>query len=521
MGIYINPGYKRFQEAVSSEIYIDKTELIAYTNQCVNTEQKYICVSRPRRFGKSIAANMLAAYYGCKVSSDELFHDYKIAAKDSYHQHLNQYNVIFLNMQEFLSNSANMTEMTDLIKRSILWELLEEWPDFRYFDQHNLVRTLNDVFHNTQAPFIFIIDEWDCIFREKKNHFEEQKEYLDFLRLLLKDQAYVGLAYMTGILPVKKYGTHSALNMFDEYSMTNPGPLAEFSGFTETEVRNLCEVYHMDFDEAERWYDGYCFDGTEHIYSPRSVVRAMMNHRYDSYWNQTESFEALRTYIVMNFDGLKDAVTRLLAGERVGIDTESFSNDMNTFHVADDVLTLLIHLGYLAYDFIRKEVYIPNSEVAGAFTAAVRASGWNKVAKAIENSDRLLQAVWSQDETSVAAGIEEVHLETSILAYNDENALSCTIALALYSAKEYYLTVREFPTGKGFADLVYLPRGKYYDKPALVVELKWNKPAQCAITQIKEKQYPKSLADYEGRILLVGISYDPESKLHECIIEPA
>ncbi|MDE7311268.1 MAG: ATP-binding protein [Eubacterium sp.] len=519
MGVYLNPGNEGFKKAVSSKIYVDKTLLIQYTNECLNTEQAYLCVSRPRRFGKSVTANMLAAYYAKGTESDALFKRLGIAACSTYRTHLNQYHVIFLNMQEFMSNSENTVQMLQLVKKSVLWDLLEEYPNLRYFDTNNLVRTLHDVYRFTKIPFVFIIDEWDCIFREKKECQKEQRQYLDFLRLLLKDQAYVALAYMTGILPIKKYGTHSALNMFDEYSMTNPENFAEFAGFTEDEVKALCRQYQMDFEVARQWYDGYSFEKCRHIYSPRSVVRAMLSGRFDSYWSQTETFDALKTYLLMNFHGLRDDVTRLLAGEQVKIDISSFSNDMTTFHTADDVLTLLVHLGYLAYDFDTKKVWIPNSEVAGVFATAVRTAGWDVVAKAIERSEYLLQAIWNQDMEKVAKGMEQAHLETSILAYNDENSLSCTIALALFSAREYYFTVRELPAGKGFSDIVYIPRKNHLDKPALVVELKWNQDAKGAIAQIKEKRYPDSIASYNGKVLLTGISYDKKTKKHYCEIE--
>jgi hypothetical protein len=364
-----------------------------------------------------------------------------------------------------------------------------------------------------------IIDEWDCIFRENKKDTTAQNLYLDFLRNFLKDKSYVGLAYMTGILPIKKYGTHSALNMFDEFSMTNPRELAEFVGFTESEVKQLCIQYNMDFEETKRWYDGYQFENIEHIYSPRSVVASMTSHCFDSYWNQTETFEALKDYIVLNYDGLKDIIIELLAGKRRKIDTSFFSNDMTTFKGVDDVLTLLIHLGYLGYDFSNKEVFIPNSEVASEFVTSIKDADWNEVVKALQNSEELLQATWNQDTTAVAEGLEQAHFETSILKYNDENSLACVISLAYYSARTYYTQVRELPTGKGFADLVFLPRKNHLDKPAIVVELKWDKSAKGAIAQIKEKNYCKALEDYQGNLLLVGVNYDVKTKKHECEIE--
>ena len=519
MGVYLNPGSEIFEDALASQIYIDKTELIKYTNRVLKTEQKYICVSRPRRFGKSMAANMLAAYYGRNADSRKHFENLKIANDASFLKHLNQYNVIFLNMQDFLSENPDVEDMEKAIEEEILWDLQEEYPDVHYYKPDNLIRSLMDIYKAVNIPFVFIIDEWDCIFRENRENKDAQKIYLDFLRKLLKDKRYVALAYMTGILPIKKYGSHSALNMFDEFSMTNPKQLAEFVGFTESEVKELCNRYGMDFEETRRWYDGYRFENVEHVYSPRSVVSAMLSRCFDNYWNQTETFEALRDYIVMNYEGLKDTVIELLAGKYKKIETGSFSNDMTTFSTADDVLTLLIHLGYLGYDFSAKEVFIPNSEIASEFVAAIQGAGWENVIKSVRKSDQLLKATWSQNAEEVAKGIEEAHFETSILKYNDENSLACVISLAYYSARAYYTEIRELPTGKGYADVVYLPRRNHMDKPAMIIELKWDQSAEGAIAQIKDKKYMKALEEYKGNILLVGVNYDKESKKHQCVLE--
>ena len=324
---------------------------------------------------------------------------------------------------------------------------------------------------------------------------------------------------MTGILPIKKYGSHSALNMFTEFSMTNPRILAEFVGFTESEVKCLCESYKMDFAEAARWYDGYTFRRVSHIYSPKSVVDAMLNEEFDSYWTQTETYEALKIYIEMNFDGLKDSIIEMLAGNHIRLNIATFQNDMTTFQSKDDVMTLLIHLGYLAYDFKTQEVFIPNYEVSREFANAIQGSGWENVINALKESEKLLQATWDLDSNAVADALQRTHLETSILTYNNENSLACTISLAYYNAKSYYTEIRELPTGKGFADIVYLPRQNHPDKPAMVIELKWDKNVQGAIDQIKKQQYVKALEDYTGNLLLIAVSYDKKSKKHHCIIE--
>ena len=367
MGTYLNPDNSKFQEILNSDIYIDKTGLLNYTNSVVHTLQKYICVSRPRRFGKSITAAMLAAYYSCGCDSEHLFAPFRIAKSPDFHRYLNRYDTIFLNMQEFLSQTSNIEEMLALIRKSILWDLLEKYPDFRYFDDTNLPRTMQDIYRNTGQPFVVIIDEWDCIFREFKSDRTSQERYLDFLRDLLKDKAYIHLVYMTGILPIKKYGTHSALNMFDEFSMIEPGPLAPYVGFTAQEVTALCRTYQMDPEEVKNWYDGYSFTNAPSVYNPRSVVSCMRFGKIANYWNQTETFDALKIYIDLNFDGLKDDILSMLAGESVPVNTGSFENDMTTFRTEDDVLTLLIHLGYLGYDSLSKCVFIPNNEARELF----------------------------------------------------------------------------------------------------------------------------------------------------------
>ena len=334
------------------------------------------------------------------------------------------------------------------------------------------------------------------------------------------------MAYMTGILPIKKYGSHSALNMFTEYSMTDPGDLAEYFGFTEDEVKKLCAEYQMNYEETKAWYDGYhlrvhqrtkVFDYA--MYNPKSVVEAMMRHKYGTYWNRTETYEALKVYIQMNMDGLKDAVIEMLGGESVRVNTGTFMNDMTTFATRDDVLTLLVHLGYLTYDSDAEKVSIPNREVAQEYVNAVSTMDWHEVARSIEASRKLLEALWKMDEAAVAKGVEQAHKEISVLQYNNENALSCTINLAFYFAREYYTIVRELPTGKGFADIVMIPRKLHIDKPAVVIELKWDKSVSGAIEQIKRNEYIDVLRDYKGNLLLAGINYSKKTKKHTCMIE--
>ncbi|MBR4320054.1 MAG: AAA family ATPase [Oscillospiraceae bacterium] len=518
MGIYLNPGNDAFFSTVNySEIYVDKTMLIDFTNKCLFGENKEICVSRPRRFGKSIAENMLAAYYSKGCDSKELFSKFKIAETPDFEKHLNQYNVIHVDMQNFMKYSV-IKEMIQRLTREILFDISTEFPDVKLFDENDLTRSLKDIFAQKKQKFIFIIDEWDCIFRIHKDNTSAQKEYLDFLRDLLKGQPYVALAYMTGILPIKKYGEHSALNMFKEYSMTNQKRLAEFTGFTESEVRRLCEKYSISFEKTKQWYDGYNVNGTS-IYNPKSVVEAITEGIFDNYWTQTETYEALKFYILRNENGLRDKIIRMIAGEHISVNTKTFQNDMNTFESADDVLTLLIHLGYLTYDFDTKTAWIPNKEVQQEFINSIQHSGFDNVMKSIHKSDKLLRYTLEQNAKKVSEMLSEVHNEnTSVIQYNDENSLSCVLSLAYYSAQDTYAVYRELQGGEGFADLVFVPRAGNTN-PAMIIELKWDKNAGIALNQIKDRQYIKSLKDYHGKVLFVGINYDKKSKKHECRFE--
>ena len=523
MGYYLNPDNIDFQYALNSEIYVDKSSLIALTNSVVRTLQKYVCVSRPRRFGKSMAANMLTAYYSCGCDSRDMFAPLKISSDDSFEKHLNKYNVIHINMIDFLNNGDSIAENLDYLSRSLIYEIKNENEDVDCFDWDDLVSVLGDVFAETGKQFIFIIDEWDCVFRIKKYSADDRNKYLNFLRNLLKDKSYVALAYMTGILPIKKNGFNSSLNMFSEISMIGAGRYAEFTGITDDEVSALCKEYSTSFEDIKRLYKGYSVKGIS-IYNPLSVIECLRNNKFSNYWTSTETYEALKVYIQADFDGLHDKVTRMIAGEKIEVNTAKFQNDMTTFASADDILTLLVHLGYLTYEAFGKNalgrglVWIPNAEVQQEFINCIEDKGWEPVMKAIRASDNLIQDIIDGEADKVAKGVEICHEDnTSILQYNNENSLSCVISLAFYSARKYYKIIRELPAGTGFADIVLLPYQKS-DKPAMVIELKHDKSADTAIRQIKEKRYTGALAGYTDEIILVGISYD-DSKGHSCVIE--
>ena len=550
MGIYLNPGKKRFEMSVSSEIFIDKTEMIRYINSLINTNQRYVCVSRPRRFGKTMAADMLCAYYGREADSRELFEKRKIAENrpsqitdqtDAWDAYLGKFDVIRLVMTDFINSRRSVTEAISTLRLRLLEDLSEAYPDTRY-DEADFQYSFEKFYRQSQTQFVIIIDEWDAVFREYPEDKEGQKKYLDFLRDWLKDKEYVALAYMTGILPIKKYGKHSALNMFDEYSMLQPMQMASYTGFTENEVRDLCDTFEMSYPEISEWYDGYCISDwvpvgkrkmyrggnyEEHrlrIYSPLSVVKAMRNGEICNYWNETETFEALKQYVDWNFDGLKEEVAILMDGGRVSVDVTGYQNDMTTFHSKDDILTMFVHLGYLGYDSDTKKVFIPNQEVLQVFKTSTKSREWTATFRALANSRKLLEATWACDEETVAELLEAAHDRTGNKSYHSEAGLSYAVQLAYYAAQDDYTLIPELDTGKGYADLVYIP--KKPNLPALLVELKYEKDANTAIEQIHRQKYPERLEHYRGKLILVGINYDrnlpndkPGFKHHSCRIE--
>lgn len=525
MGKYVNPGNKAFERVVRTGKYVDKTGIIEFTNNIINDLRPLICFSRPRRFGKSIAAHMLTAYYSKGCDSREIFSGLKIAGLPTFEDELNKNTVIYIDVQwvNSLAKGRGLEkEIVSFMQKQVIEELLEIYPNEIEKGETSLAGALFSIYSATDEQFIVIIDEWDCLFREAKDNQSLQDDYVDFLRGMFKGggaDAFIKLAYITGILPIKKYGTQSALNNFREYTMVSPGKLAEYVGFTESEVQDLCERYEMDFEECKRWYDGYSFSRMKSIYSPNSVMNAMDNGEFGSYWTKTETYDSLRFYIDTNFDEVRTAILSMLSREKVEIDPETFQNDMVNIENRDDVLTLLVHLGYLAYDSHEKSVYIPNEEVRAEFLRATRNSSRPELANLIQESDKLIEATLRMDGEEVAERIEMAHqYYANAKFYNNEQALRMVIMLAYVSRVDDYCDFQELPSGKGYADILFFPK-KNSRKPALLIELKWNHSSGGAIEQIKENGYCDAISGYGGDILLVGINYDEKEKKHSCQIE--
>jgi len=521
MGTYINKGNEGFSGARNGE-YVDKSGMIAFINETLDTERRYSCITRCRRFGKSMAAEMLYAYYDQSSDSRELFQDLKIAEDKSFEKHLNKYPTIYIDITDFTTRYKKDPTIIGRIQKTIKEEVKAEMQEMSITDDDDLMAALVKVYEKTHQKFIIIIDEWDAIMREFDGDKDTTDEYVCLLRRLFKGSVskkiFAG-AYITGILPIIKYNTESALNNFEEYSMVDPADLAGYFGFNKDEVRAIAQKNNADIEKLKEWYDGYKIGLEESMYNPYSVMKAVQRRNYKSYWTTTGAYDKVTTYIQMNYDGLKDEIINMLSGNRSPVETIGFSNNLKEIESKDDVLTVLIHLGYLSYDADNKECFIPNKEVGIEMEQAVKATNWSNIVNIIEQSRKLLESTLRCDTEAVARGIDCAHDEnTSILSYNDENSLSCVISMAYIYARNNYVFHREYATGKGFADIVLIPR-KNISSPAIIVELKFNKAVNTAIDQIKNRQYPDKIAEYTGDILLVGITYDKEKKTHSCEIE--
>lgn len=524
MGRFVNPDNSAFQVALNSKIYIDKTGLIEYTNSVLDTSDAYICNSRPRRFGKSYTANMLAAYYSKGCNSEEMFSGLDISRKSDFKTHLNQYDVIHIDIQWFLANCYNSNKIVSFLSDSVISELRDIYPDILPLGELSLPDSLSRIKDKTGQKFIIIIDEWDVLIRDEATNYYIQNEYINFLRGMFKGTEptkYIQLAYLTGILPIKKEKTQSAVNNLEEFTMLHSYELAPYIGFTENEVKMLCQKYDRDFEKVKKWYDGYLLENYE-IYNPKAVVSVMLRGKFRSYWSETGSYEVIVPLINMNYDGLKNTIIEMLSGQNVKVNTLTFKNDPANIQSKDDVITYLIHLGYLGYNEKDETAFIPNEEIRHELINAVKSTNWSDLIHFQYESNHLLDANLSMNTQEVAEQIQKIHSEyASSIQYNDENSLSSVLTIAYLSSMQYYFKpIRELPTGKGFADFIYIPKPEYIrDYPALIVELKWNKNAKTALEQIKNKDYPEAIKQYTGNIILVAINYDKKSKNHECIIE--
>ena len=518
--MYVNVDNHLFKRVRNSE-YVDKSELIALTNKVIDTEDQYICVTRPRRFGKSVTVKMLNAYYSKGCDSKALFSDLKIASSPDFESHLNQHDVIYLDMTEFADNKDNGNKYLENLNTNVVSELKDTYRDF--FDKDKSY-SLPEAIRCLKKRFIFIIDEWDFVFREYPNNSTLQENYIDLLRALFKGagERFVNLAYITGILPIARYNTQSALNNFSEYTMLNPGPFSQYYGFTENEVKTLCEKYKLDFETTKFWYDGYKV-GVYDLYNPNSIIELAKHGVYKSYWSATAAYDLVKEAINLNFEGLKDDIIKLCSGTSIRIyDIESFNTAEKNFPNKDSIYVYLVHLGYFGYNDEESTIYVPNEETRRELLHSVRDNHWPQYEGALKLSEQVVLATENKDTETVANLLAKVHEDkVPVLEYNSESALRYVVLIAYLAAeKDYLAPLNEFPTGKGFADIVYLPKKvSKKGKPALIIELKKDASAKVALEQIKERDYVSRVKEYTDNMLLIGINYDSKSKQHSCIIE--
>ena len=532
MGRYVNPGNEGFSRIVGNE-YVDKTGLVSLFDSTLDTASGLVMVSRPRRFGKSYAAQSLAAFYSCGCDSRALFEGLEVSRREGWDEHLNKYNVLQLDMAEVMQ-SATDADAVAAVTEVVVPELRELVPDAgsRAIGPKSLLAdALYDAVRATGRKFVFVIDEWDAPYRLAQGERAAQDTYAEWLRALFKSNTLtpvvVAGAYMTGILSIKKYAHQSAVTDFDEYTMVDPARYVTYVGFTDDEVGKLCAEHGLDAEDVRRWYDGYDLpafapgptDPTHvGIYAPYSVMRACARRRTGSYWPSTETYQELRRYIDMDFEGLQGDVLRAIGGEELRLNPDRFQNDMTSVASRDDALTLLVHLGYLCYDIGTGRARVPNEEVRRELRNAVEASRHARVARVVRDSMLLVEDVLARDEDAVAAAIGRAHdAACAPIHYNNEQALRAVVKAALVSAVDEWACVDELPSGRGYADVAYLPRAGS-GRPALLVELKWDQPVRAAAEQVLERDYPQVLRDLGVPILVVAVTYDAKTKEHTCRI---
>ncbi|MCR5454819.1 MAG: ATP-binding protein [Bacteroidales bacterium] len=522
MGLYLNPNSELLKESMQTEIYVDKSLIIRELNRCVKTEFKFLCISRPRRFGKSMASHLISSYYGKTTDALPLFEKLKIYKDESFNKHFGKYNVIKLDINGMYRTVRNKINLVEEINQDVVEEMIEQFPDVNIPENSTIAKAMQKVFAKTGEQFVVIMDEYDVLIREEvdDNIF---LPYLEFLNGLFKNSILkpaIAMAYLTGILPIIRDKVESKLNEFREITILNANRFAEFTGFTKDEVKELCQRYSMDYGECLHWYDGYRLTKDVSVCNPKAVVAAMMDNEFANHWSNTGSYENIKDYIEYDFDGIRQDVETMLGGGRIRVNVLSFLNTKKCFKNKDDVFTYLIHLGYLTYDKDTKECYIPNYEVREQWFLALRDNkNYAPVMKMINESEKLLEETINGNSEYVAAALKEAHSrQTNPFTYNDERTFQSAIGLAFFAANNYYTVIKELPSGDGYADLAFVPIDS--NRPALIIELKSStSTAQGAIDQIKKKNYKQVLRNYAGNMILIGIKYYPNTHEHECVIE--
>ena len=506
-----------FERMTRERYFVDKSEMISKINNIIGKKDRYICITRPRRFGKTVNAMMLACYYSKNANFKNLFDKLEVSSNPSYLEHLNKYNVIYLTFSEMPKINCTYEEFIDRYVSLLINDLKSVYENLEIDPLWSLSDLFTQVYSETREGFIFILDEWDYIFNNKLFSEAERESFLQFLKDLLKDKPYVELAYMTGVLPIAKYSSGSALNMFDEYTFLNDDVFDDCFGFAENEIERLCaKQTRLQMSDLKEWYNGYHTCGKLDIYNPKSVTLALRRGSCQSYWTNTGPMDEISYYIENNIEAVRDDIVRMVSGIPVHILLEGYSAEKISLNTRDEILSAMTVYGFLSY--YDEELRIPNKELRIKFDYALRSHKMGEISKLVLQSNEMLEATIKKDTKTMERLIQEAHdINIPIIKYNDENSLACVITLVYLNARSQYKVVREMPAGIGFADFIFFPNNK--SKPAFIIELKKDSTPEEALKQIREKRYARALDEYTGQKLAVGISYDSKLKTHKIKVE--
>jgi len=490
------------------DYFVDKTELITKLNTTVNKKDRFICITRPRRFGKSVNAAMLASYYAKNLDTKDVFDKLNVSKCDSYMDHLNKHNVIYMSLNTSNFNFKTYEEYLNYFVNNLISDMKEFCPDVNPNDY--LSDMIRSAYQKTGEGFIFIIDEWDYIHTNKLFTSDERANFSEFLTDILKDRPYVEFAYMTGVLPIAKYPSGSSLNMFDQYDALEDPLYGDYFGFTQSEVDYLCSKQNkISVEQLKEWYNGYLNDAGDSIYNPMSVCNALNRGKCTNYWGNTVPLNEITDYVVHDIDGIRKYILRLAAGETIEMELFGYNSENPNVNTKNKILSLMVIGGFLAYH--EKQIFIPNREVMKKFETLLLTPEMGNISRILEKSKDLLNATINQDEDTVAKLIDEAHTNNSdYFNYNNENTLSCIISIAYFAAKDKYNIKREDTTGKGRADFSFLPLNPM--DTAFILELKVTGSVEEAMDQIKSRDYKSTLSAYCGKKLAVAIYYDEDSK---------
>ena len=519
MAYFLNNDFKNneFELVSKDKFFVDKTRLIEKINSSIGIKDRFVCITRPRRFGKTLNAMMLASYYSKNADFKELFDKLEISKSSSYREHLNKHNVIYMTFNQIPNINCTYEDFIGRYTSFLLKDLKEICPEIEVNEKMLLSDMFDHVYKEQGNGFVFILDEWDYIFNNNLFSENDRKAFLEFLRDLLKDKPYVELAYMTGVLPIAKYSSGSALNMFKEYNMLNDSKYDKYFGFTLSEVENLCKKQNkITFEELKMWYDGYkTYSGLD-VFNPRSVVYALSDGVCQSYWTNTGPMDEISYYIENNVEEIQNDIVQMVSGIPVNIHLEGYSAERINLNTRDEILSAMTVYGFLSYH--DETLTIPNKELRMKFDYSLKNHQMGAISKLVLKSNEMLKATLRKDTETMERIIQEAHdINIPIIKYNDENSLACVVTLVYLSARTKYTIVREMEAGAGRADFIFYPNDK--SKPAFILELKKNSTPDEALNQIKEKRYITALKDYTGKKLAVGISYDEKLKKHSVKIE--